>query len=170
MRTIHSSELPERALLKRYERNGSFTDCYRMDLPFAVPMDQYVSAFYTSPLFKVERFVLALAAGKHSTDANARELAVGQTSNFAAWSVEDRSNDQLLLCDFLGRTRSWLMTEPVDAATTRLYFGSAVVPKSLSTTGKASFGFAFHALSGFHHLYTKALMRSAQSQLLKATQ
>jgi hypothetical protein len=135
-------------------------------------MDEYVSAFYTTPLFKVERHILALIAGKNSTDTNAKELALGQTSNFAAWSVEDRASNQLLLCDFLGRTRSWLMVKPAETATstsTRLYFGSAVVPKSRSSTGKAAFGFAFHALYGFHHLYTKALMRSALSKLSKAT-
>lgn len=85
MTPIITSDLPDEALLQRYKRDGSYTDCYRM-------------------------------------------------------------------------------AEPRQSST-RLYFGSVVVPKSISDDGKASFGFAFHALHGFHHLYTKALMKAAQAKL-----
>ena len=163
MPPIIASELPEEALLQRYKRDGSYTDCYFMDTPRDISMPEYIAGFYTTPLFKVERGILALVAGKRSSDEAARNLAQGHASTFAAWSVEDRSSNQLLLRDFLGRTRSWLMAEPQQSST-RLYFGSAVMPKSRSAGGKTSFGFAFHALSGFHHLYTKALMRAAQAK------
>jgi hypothetical protein len=161
MAPIIAGELPEQALLQRYKREGSYTDCYFMDVPRHIEMSEYISNFYTTPLFKVERKILSLAVGKHSSDDAAHNLAQGRDTNFAAWSVEDRSSNQLLLCDFLGRTRSWLMAEATPSST-RLYFGSAVVPKSKPTSGKASFGFAFHALYGFHHMYTRALMRAAQ--------
>ena len=85
-------------------------------------------------------------------------------------AYEDRTATQLLLRDFLGRTRSWLMVEPLQnagAPATRLYFGSAAVAKSRSATGKPLLGFPFNALTGFHHLYSKALLRSAQSQLAR---
>ena len=52
---------------------------------------------------------------------------------FAAWHVENRSENEILMCDFRGRTRSWLMVAPVSTvsdARTRLYFGSAVVPRT----------------------------------------
>ena len=129
-------------------------------------MPEYIATLYTTPLFKIERGILALVAGQSSSDEAAHHLAQGYTTNFAAWSVEDRANNQLLLRDFLGRTRSWLMVEPGQTST-RLYFGSAVVPKSISASGKASFGVAFHALHAFHHMYTKALMRAAQSKFIK---
>jgi hypothetical protein len=164
MAPIIASDLPEGALLQRYKRDGSYTDCYYMDMPRHISMSEYISTFYTTPLFKVERKILAVVAGKHSSDEAAQNLAQSREANFAAWSVEDRSANQLLLRDFLGRTRSWLMAEPRQSST-RLYFGSAVVPKSRSSAGKASFGFAFHALYGFHRLYTKALMRAAQARL-----
>ena len=140
-----------------------------MDVPRTISMSEYVATFYTTPLFKVERKILALFAGRPSTDANAKELAFGQASHFAAWDVEERASNQLLLCDFLGQTRSWLMVTSIDERTnsTRLYFGSAFVPKSRSASGQPSFGFFFHALSGFHRLYTKALMRSAQAKLIE---
>lgn len=166
MAPIIASEVPQEALLQRYKRDGSYTDCYHMDLPLHISMPEYIAAFYTTPLFKIERGILSLLAGKHSSDEAAHNLAQGHVANFAAWSVEDRSSNQLLLCDFLGRTRSWLMAEPHQSST-RLYFGSAVVPKSKSADGKASFGFAFDSLHGFHHLYTKALMRAAQAKLGK---
>ena len=167
---IFEPELPEGALLQPYRRDGSYTDCYCMEMPRAITMAQYVSAFYTTALFKVERRILAVAVRKPSTDQDAQALALGHTSDFAAWRVEGRTGHQLLLCDFLGRTRSWLMVEPMGddpAGPTRLYFGSAVVPKSRSAQGRASFGWAFHALGGFHRLYSKALMRAAHAKLSK---
>ena len=166
MAPIIASDLPKEALLQRYKRDGSYTDCYHMDVPHVVSMPEYIATFYTTRLFKVEREILALVAGKRSSDEAAHNLAHGRESNFSAWSVEDRSSNQLLLRDFLGRTRSWLMAE-ASPSSTRLYFGSAVMPKSKSASGKASFGFAFHALYGVHRFYTKALMRAAYARLSK---
>jgi len=168
MSSIQAGELPDGALLEQYAHTGAYTDCYWIDIPRPVTLAAYVSAFYTTPLFKVERRLLSLIAGKHSTDADVHELALGQRQNFSAWSVEGRTGDQLLLRDFLGRTRSWLMVRVTDTATsssTRLYFGSAVVPRSSSPPGKASFGVAFHALYHFHCLYAKALLRAAHGRL-----
>lgn len=168
MQALKTSKLPVDALLNRYERNGSYTDCYYIDLPRAISMEEYVTAFYTTPLFKIERSILSLMAGKPSTDSNAKELANGSATHFAAWSVEARESNQLLLRDFLGRTRSWLMVSPTESdgsKSTRLYFGSAVVPKSRPVAGKPSFGFLFHALYRFHHLYTKGLMLAVKSKL-----
>lgn len=169
MSTLQVCELPEQALLRPYKLRGAYTDCYAMDLPSAVPHADYVEAFYTTALFKVERQVLAWFAARPSTDLQARQLARGEVDQFAAWHVEGRDANQLLLCDFLGRTRSWLMSVPIDGGPspgTRLYFGSAVVPKSIDPkSGKPAFGLAFRALTGFHHLYSQALLRAAASRL-----
>jgi len=173
MLAIRPSPLPSGALLERYSRDGSYTDCYCVDVPRRISFTEYVSAFYTTPLFKIERGILAVLARRPSSDAGASALATGSASDFAAWSVEGRAADQLLLQDFLGRTRSWLMVAPIGGPTpeaTRLYFGSAVVPISRPPKGPASFGFAFHALHGFHHLYTRALMRAAVSKLMAVRQ
>lgn len=168
MPSVQPSALPECALLNRYAQSGAYTDCYHVDVPMSVSLAQYVRSFYTTPLFKVERSILALIARRPSTDKGAEDLASNQTTRFSAWDVEDRNSNQLLLRDFMGRTRSWLMVTPLEQAgstSTRPYFGSAVVPKSITPGGIASFGVAFHALSGFHHLYSKALVRAAQSNL-----
>lgn len=168
--SIHLGDLPPDALLQAYQQRGAYTDCYVMDVPGRVLQADYIAAFYTSRLFKVERRLLALLAAKPASDDTARQLALGEVTVFSAWTVESRTADQLLLCDFLGRTRSWLMSVPgggQGAATTRLYFGSAVVPKRAPASGPPSFGFWFHALTGFHKAYTRLLMRSMHVQLVK---
>jgi hypothetical protein len=131
---------------------------------------EYVAAFYTTPLFKLERLILAWLVARPSTDAQARALAAGTLNAFAAWTVEARADDQLLLSDFRGRTRSWLMVEETlinRVPGTRLYFGSAVVPVTDRKSGQATLGFAYRALLGFHELYSRALLQSANSRLTR---
>lgn len=54
-----------------------------------------------------------------------------------------------------------------DAATTRLYFGSAVVPVLHKPSGKARMGLGFKALLGFHKLYSLALLSAASARLAR---
>ena len=163
--SIHRTELPAHALLRRYLRDGHYADCYVVEVPVAVSQAEFVEAFYTTPLFKLERAVLAAAAGKPSTDDEARALARGERDAFAAWTVEDRSDTQLLLADFMGRTRSWLMAEADGRGGTRLYFGSAIVLKRDRDTGRTSIGTGFGLMLGFHKLYSRALLAAARSRL-----
>lgn len=134
----------------------------------AVSHAAFVEAFYTTALFKLERAILAAFAARSSTDAEARRLGEGRVESFAAWRVEGRAPDQLLLADFAGRTRSWLMVAPVEGANqgTRLYFGSAVVPRVDRRTGERTMGGAFRALLGFHRLYSRQLLKAARSRIL----
>jgi hypothetical protein len=167
--SIRPGELPAHALLARYRDTGGFTDCWIADLSRPVTHAEYVEAFYTTALFGIERRLLAWFASKPSTAADARLLADARSDRFAAWTVEARAADQLLLCDFTRRTRSWLMVEPFpDGVGTRLYFGSAVVPRRDATGVGGSMGVAFHALSGFHAVYSRALLGAARSRLMKA--
>lgn len=152
--------LPESALLARYRDGGAYTDCYALELPTRVTHEAYVAAFYTTRLFKLERMILRLAVNRPSTDEGARALAAGADADFAAWSVEARAENQLLMCDFMGRTRSWLMVELLNSGT-RLYFGSAVVPKH----GSRGMGFPFDLLLGFHKVYSRALLAAAARRL-----
>lgn len=169
MREVRSAELPPQALLAGYRARQAYTDCFLIELPRAVGLAEYVEAFYTTPLFKLERALLAAFARRPSTDEEARSLARGEASRFSAWTVEARDADQILLRDFMGSTRSWLMRAPADDAAqpaTRLYFGSAVVPRRGSAeAGKPAFGKAFHALQGFHLVYSRALLRAAHKRL-----
>ncbi len=146
-------------MLQRYREQGAYTDCFAIDVPGQVSHAAFVEAFYTTAVFKLERLLLALFVARPSHDDEARELAGGQREKFAAWSVEGRAPQQLLMCDFAGSTRSWLMAEPQGQGT-RLYFGSAVV--------RSRQGGVFHALLGFHKLYSRILLRAAASRVLRA--
>ena len=165
---VRPSAVPQHALLGRYAHGGAYTDCYFTEVAGSVSHAEYVEAFYTTAVFRLERALLAWLVSKPSSDAQARQLAAGELNAFAAWRVEERSVDQLLMCDFKGHTRSWLMVAPVQSAgapTTRLYFGSAVVPIVDKASGQERLGFVFRALLGFHKLYSRVLLRAACSRL-----
>jgi hypothetical protein len=159
--------LPADALLHRYSGGGAYADCYFTDMARTVSHAEYVEAFYTTWVFKLERLILKWAVSRPSTDDQARQLAEGRRDAFAAWTVEARAADQLLLGDFSGRTKSWLMVAAASGGTagTRLYFGSAVVPARESSRGRGGLGLVFKALLGFHKLYSRILLRSAAVRL-----
>lgn len=158
--------LPADSSLHRYLGDGGYVDCYATDIRRSVSQSDFIAAFYTTWLFKLERWVLRWAANCPSTDDEAGQLGRGTLDHFAAWQVESCSDRQLLMRDFTGRTRSWLMSTPgSNGSGTRLYFGSAVIPRTNPVTGKRSMGFRYRALLGFHKLYSRMLLRAARSRL-----
>lgn len=162
---IHREPIPANALHAHYAGQGAYLDCYVTDLDTPVTHAQFVEAFYTTWLFKLERWILARAVNKPSTDAQAREIARGQRADFAAWTQEARATDQLLMCDHLGVTRSWLMVTPAAAGGgTRLYFGSVVTARR-NRRGELELGRSYRLLLGFHKLYSRALLAAARSKL-----
>jgi len=161
---IKSGPAPDDALHAKYERSGAYTDCFTTEIPGRVSHSQFVEAFYTSRVFKLERLILKWIVDKPSTDAEARELAAGVRDRFAAWTVEGRATDQLLMCDYLKHTRSWLMVahrELDGRPATRLHFGSVVVPLRR---------FPYNVLLGFHRLYSRVLLSSARARLAKLSE
>ena len=173
---VHPAELPASALLQSCREGGAYTDCYVCEVDGTVSHAEFVEAFYTTRLFKLERFILRWLARRPATDADARRLADGTADHFSAWRVEARAANQLLLADFTGRTKSWLMVAPVTGSSTgsnsgpktRLYFGSAVVPKARrGASGQPAMGFVFHALLGFHRLYSRLLLEAARARLVR---
>ncbi len=160
---------PTSALLTKYAKAGAYTDCFVTEITRTVSHAEFVEAFYTGGLFKVERFLLRVFIAKPSTDLQARQLAVGELNEFAAWRVEARAVDQLLMCAIDGRTRSWLMVSvAAQPGHTRLYFGSAVVAAVNPSTGTSNMGWVFKALLGFHKLYSRALLRAAAANLMQS--
>jgi len=160
--------LPEHSLLFAYHAKGDYADCFTADVAGDVSHQQFVTAFYTSRLFKVERFILRWLVAKPSTDHQAGLLASGSIDSFAAWTVEDRKRDQILVCDYQGRTRSWLMVEPITGgpgAATRLFFGTGVASATDRKTGRKTMPLLFRLLLGFHRRYARALLRSAMTKL-----
>ena len=168
MFSVNSGELPEGALLSRYRESGDYTDCYFVDIDREVSHAEYIRAFYTTLPFKTERRILKWAVSKPSTDEEASLLAEGKADRFAAWYVEAKEGQQLLLSDFRERTRSWLMTEASNGST-RLYFGSAVVKERDPETQERRMGKSFGLLLGFHRLYSRVLLSSARRRLLRTS-
>ncbi len=170
MSAIRPCELPPGALIGKYLSGGAYADCYVTELAWPVSHADFVEAFYTTAVFKLERLMLAWLVARPCTDAQARQLAAGTLDSFAAWEVEGRCADQLLLADFKGRTRSWLMVakaEAVGSHGTRLYFGSAVVPARHDGSGTNAPGLVFRALLGFHQVYSRVLLRAARAKLIR---
>jgi hypothetical protein len=150
-------QAPAGSFLASYAQRGAYTDCYSLTVAGHVTLHDLVEAFYTTRLFKLERWVLARVLNMHSTDDQARQLALGRIDRFAAWKVEQRSDREVLLD--AGQTRSWLSVEPqaTPEASTHLLFGSAVVPMRKG----GGMGLAFHALLGLHKLYSQLLLAAA---------
>ena len=125
MFSIQKSLIPHESLLSAYETNGAYADAYSTEVVSQISLPKYVFVFYTTLLFKLERFILAMTISRPSTDSLARQLADGGTDKFAAWTVEGRHENEILLCGISGRTRSWLMVVPSgdgETPRTRLYF------------------------------------------------
>ena len=130
----------------------------------SVSLADFVNAFYTTRLFKLERLILHLLARIPSDDNAARALADGKTDRFSAWTTEGRTETELLMRPVDGRTRSWFMVER-SANGTRLYFGSAIVP-AMNAAGRSWASRAVYAaLLLFHDLYSRALLSAARRRL-----
>ncbi len=163
MSTINKCDVPEDSLLDTYATElNAYADCYYCELQGRVSLEAYINAFYKTPLFKLERFLLKLFASASSTDQDVVALASNQSNYFALWKLTERTETQILLN--AGRTSSWLSIHPQEKGT-RLYFGSAVTAKFHKQNGKTEMGFLFSALLGFHDLYSRALLWSAKRRL-----
>jgi len=160
---VEACSIPEQGLLRRYANAHDFVDCYVVGVDRSVSLEQFVFAFYTTWLFKLERFVLRLVS-KPSTDAHAQQLAAGSSDRFSAWDVEARAPEQLLMRDFRGNTRSWFMIAKCGGAT-RLYFGSAVIARTSTPQRRPVLGKRFRMLLAFHRLYSRLLLSAAEARL-----
>ena len=161
MPSISAQPLPEDALLQRYnDGSGHYTDCFTAQLSQKISLPQYVEAFYTAPLFRAERVILRYTVKRPSTDQDATDVAQAKTTSFAAWDVEDRTENQLLMCDFAQKTRSWFMARDTEEGT-QLFFGSAVTLDP--NTGKL--GALVEATTWLHVIYSRALLKGAVKRL-----
>lgn len=166
---MQKCELPTDALLRSYDRDNGYVDCYRTVVCGHFSLGHYIEAFYTTLLFKAERIILSFG-GHPSTDTEAAALASGEGTCFAAWRVEARDEDQILLRDITGRTRSWFKVSHVTDGTTVktvLYFGSGITAVPQGRTGRNSIGPVFKALTGFHILYSEALLAATRRRILR---
>ena len=170
---VQQSPVPATSLLKTY-RDGSnpaaweqFSDCFTTTVDRPVALDEFVYAFYTSPVFKLERAILRLVK-LPSTDTEALAVAQGTGHTFAAWRVGQRTGTQLLMCDVMGRTRSWFAVTPSGTpgqSGTLLQFGSGIVATIDAGTGQRRQSLGFRLLGGFHIVYSQVLLGAAKARL-----
>jgi hypothetical protein len=171
--SIVQEAVPDDALLRTYrggarpEHWGHHGDCFSVTVDRPVSLSDLVFSFYTSRVFRVERFILRLLAGAPSTDGEARAVAQGSGTSFAVWRVGQRTATQLLMCDRYEKTRSWFRVVPLDGGHTMLQFGSAVSAKPDRRTGVAASGVVFRLLMGFHVQYSQILLNAARRGVMK---
>lgn len=159
--------LPETALLSRYAgRLGHHTDCFETNVNTPVSIGHFVEAFFNSPILRLERKLLSLFLPS-SNDAQVHALAYGGGDTLSGWEVEDRNDQQLLLTVMGGGIRTWLMVEDANG-TTRLLFGSAVIPRN-AESAEPKIGWPITALMGFHKLYSRIVLAAAKWQLKRGT-
>lgn len=84
MPTVHPCEVPLHSFLSKHKDGPSYSDCYMTQIPGKVTQAAYIEAFYTSPLFKMERILLQYLASKPATDADAKALAGRTTTPYPA--------------------------------------------------------------------------------------
>jgi hypothetical protein len=173
MFSVAQQSVPQDALLRTYRRGnhadrwGGHADCFCVCVDRAVSLAEFVFAFYTSPVFRIERLILRAFLGAGSSEAQARALADGSAAAFAVWYVGDRTATQLLMCDRYERTRSWFGVLPLADGRTLLQFGSSVAVTRNRRGRGSSPGGKFRLLLRFHILYSQVLLHSARSGLMK---
>jgi hypothetical protein len=146
------------------ERWGGYHDCFRICVRGRVTLQQFVGAFYTSWLFRLERALLRIFLAIPSSDADAYALARGTRNTFAIWYVGARTPTELLMCDRYERTRSWFRVGPDGDGGTELCFGSAVAGRRRAN-GSFVMSPLSRALLGFHELYSQLLLQAAARSL-----
>ena len=167
-----AATLPDASLLARYAPadteagRGNYVDCFRAEIDAFVDLESYVTAFYCTPLFRLERIILARLLRRPSTDDDAIAIAEGAARSFAAWSVEARIADQLLMCAVDNRTRSWFMVRHSSNGTV-LFFGSAVLPPPGEQSGGPLANFLYRAALPLHRVYSVLLLGAAQRKLVR---
>lgn len=165
---VTDTPVPPASLLGRLaaERHA-FADACTLRLPRRVSLGEFVEAFYTTRLFKLERWLIA-RAGRPCSDADVRLLAQGANVRMAMWTVQARTASELLMHEDSGVTRSWFKVD-ADSAGTTLWFGSAFMPRRVEAgSGQPRFSWTFHALLGFHRAYSRALLKAAARRLGRA--
>ena len=171
MFSITRESVPNDALLRTFrggthpERWGSYADCFAVGVDRSVSLAEFVFAFYTSPLFRIERGLLRLLINAPSSRSDARAVADGTADKFAAWYVGQRTATQLLMCDRYERTRSWFRVAPKSGGGTHLQFGSAVAARRGEHGEIPRRPAAFKPLLSFHVVYSQALLRAARTNL-----
>lgn len=160
---VEAAPVPAASLLATAPGERAYADCWSCEIAGSAGLSQLIEAFFTCPAFRPERLTLA-AIGKGGSDAEARALAQGETDRFAAWTLVERREDEILLEDFAHRTRCWLAVAP-KGAHTRVSFGTAILARTGEGGADRAENLAFRALVPFHRFYARRLIASAARRI-----
>ena len=159
MTRITAPPLPPQSLLARIRGPECYRDAFRASVAGEVSLGELVTAFFSSRAFLAERMALHLI-GRGADHADIAALAAGRTERFAAWQMEAREENELLMHDFLDQTCCWLavshgaggpLPEP-RPGTTDIWFGTAV---------REFEGPIVSRLRGAHRWYARKLLGAA---------
>ncbi|MEL7396055.1 MAG: hypothetical protein AAFN44_06750 [Pseudomonadota bacterium] len=149
-------------------QTGAYADCFEAtvacDIPQSDAFQRFVFAFFDSPVFRVERAILRLAGKAPKDRSDPKALALGETDAFAAWRVERRADNEILLVVLNTPIRTWLSLQK-EGSVARLRFGSAILPQE----GKDIPHWAFRVTLPAHVVYSRLLLRAAVSGWARAT-
>lgn len=167
---VKKCQIPKDSFLDAYASlPGCHTDCFSVGVSDPVTLPDFIGAFFTSPVFRLERWVLAVFAAAKTTDMDIGNLASGKSDRLAMWVVEARKCDQIILAVGSGPIRSWLMVapNPNHAQGAILHFGSVVLPMTDAANGTPKIGLVFRLFLGFHKFYSRILLWSAKRNILR---
>ena len=168
MATIQLCEHPGNSFLLSLSKDyGVYSDCFVATVEGHIDFQTLIDVFFDTWVFRIERLILAAAGMRPANYQALQQLASGKTDHFAAWKVVQRDTSQMLLAVPGSGIRTWLMVQPVntDPTSTRLYFGSAIVPKPGVDGEKAQKALLRRLMNRFHLFYSKLLLSAAVKAL-----
>jgi hypothetical protein len=170
MTQVTASELPPESLLARLRGPECYRDAFRASVAGDVSLGELITAFFSSRVFLTERMALHLI-GRGAGHRDIAALAAGRTERFAAWEVEAREENELLMHDFLDKTCCWL------AVSSRREDAALDAPLPVPETGRAYiwFGTAVREFEGpivsrlrdAHRWYARLLLEAAARRLAR---
>ncbi|MBL4768250.1 MAG: hypothetical protein JKY94_11125 [Rhodobacteraceae bacterium] len=167
MPTVIPGSSPDSALINTYANiPGGHTDCFYVDVSNKVTLTEFILVFFNTPVFRLERLLLSISPSGRSTRQDIADLASGSGKTMAIWKVESRTDTQLIMSVGNGPIRTWLMvdSDSRESGTSRLYFGTAVLPTKTARDGQPNQSKVFHMLAGFHEYYSRLLLWMAARQ------
>lgn len=166
MNRVVEQGVPEGSLLQQCaNRPGTYADAFFADVKGAPSLQDYIEAIFDSPVFRMERIVLAITVLKPAFRKDVEALAMGEGDRLAGWKTEQRTSNELLMAVENGQVRTWLKVEAMPAGVSRVWFGSAVVPKHRTDGKQEGLGLAFRLMLRVHKFYSRVLLRSATRRL-----
>ncbi len=174
MLSVKAVTIPENGYLNSYrDRLGCYTDCFTIEVRGQVTLSNFISAFFDTFPFRLERKTLAVFALSPSSLKDVTDLATGVSDSLALWKVEARDGNQLIMSFGRRGVRTWLMVEPCQNESntsilyfgTGLYFGSTVIPRKNKPSEEPKLSTVFYPFLGCHRLYARFLLWSAKRKI-----